>query len=425
VDQDENNGSITNREATLSAARHGGVLCIPESVDPMKIVMLCEFYDEKLQYQENLLAKYYAKHGHEVTVLASTFNSVHDYIAHRYNRRDPAREYRDGQVKVIKLPFSLNLLNRLRKFGDVGELLTGEKPDLIFAHDIHLNIAEAAAYKQSHPGCRIIMDYHADYTNSAKNWLSLTILHKLIRKRFLHKHLKYIDKIYPVVPMGAVFLNEVYEIARDEMELLPLGADTDLARSTLAEGAREAVRRSLEIPSDALVVFTGGKLAPLKKTHIVLDAFLEVADPNLHLLVVGDGDRSYMGQLLRRSDGHPRVHFVGWLDSEDVYRHMGACDFAVFPGSQSVLWQQALSMGLPLIVADGTHRGAQDPSYLNLYDNMVIVAQEKVTSDVIAGEIRQFASDRVALQRRRASALQASDELLNYDKLVAKTLRFD
>jgi 1,2-diacylglycerol 3-alpha-glucosyltransferase len=42
----------------------------------MKVVMLCEFYNEALDFQENLLVKYYGKHGHEVTVLTSTFESA-------------------------------------------------------------------------------------------------------------------------------------------------------------------------------------------------------------------------------------------------------------------------------------------------------------------------------------------------------------
>ena len=45
----------------------------------MKIVMLCDFYFESLEYQENLLVRYYRKHGHEVVVIASTFDSVFDY----------------------------------------------------------------------------------------------------------------------------------------------------------------------------------------------------------------------------------------------------------------------------------------------------------------------------------------------------------
>lgn len=42
----------------------------------MKILMICEFYDDVLEYQENLLAKYYALNGHEVTIITSTIRSI-------------------------------------------------------------------------------------------------------------------------------------------------------------------------------------------------------------------------------------------------------------------------------------------------------------------------------------------------------------
>jgi len=391
----------------------------------MKIVMLCDLYDEKLQYQENLLGKYYVKHGHEVTIIAATFNDAFDYYADRYDRNAPAREYRDGQVKVIKLPYSLNLLNRLRRFNGVGDILIREQPDLIFIHDIHLNLSDAAKYKKRHPACRIIMDYHADYSNSAKNWLSLNVLHKVIRKGILYRYKKSIDRFYPVVPASVDFLNEVYGIPHEEMELLPLGADTDLAKSAMLEKVGAAVRRAYGIPSDAIVIFTGGKLTPAKKTDVLVAAFIEVADPSLHLLVLGDAgkeDAEYKHRLLNQCAGNPRVHFVGWVDGKDVYKFMGACDFAVFPASQSVLWPQALSMGLPLIVG---HVGVQDSSYMNLYGNMVILDQDDIRCDVIAKRIREFAGDRVLLQRLRASALKASDDLLNYDTIVSKTLSLE
>ena len=54
---------------------------------------------------------------------------------------------------------------------------------------------------------------------------------------------------------------------------------------------------------------------------------------------------------------------VGWLNQDDLNRHLAMADLAVFPASQSILWQQAIAMGLPLIVGDAGH---QDISYLNL-----------------------------------------------------------
>lgn len=66
------------------------------------------------------------------------------------------------------------------------------------------------------------MDYHADFSNSGKNWVSINILHKIIRKKYLYRYKKYIDKIYPVVPAGEEFLHKIYGISYDEMELLLL-----------------------------------------------------------------------------------------------------------------------------------------------------------------------------------------------------------
>ena len=55
--------------------------------------------------------------------------------------------------------------------------------------------------------------------------------------------------------------------------------------------------------------------------------------------------------------------------------HLDMADLAVFPASQSILWQQAIAMGLPLIVGNTGH---QDISYLNLYDNIIILEKTDI-----------------------------------------------
>jgi glycosyltransferase involved in cell wall biosynthesis len=391
----------------------------------MKIVMLCDLYDERSQYQENLLAKYYTKHGHGVTIVASTFDTPTDYYADAYDPASVRREYFDGRAKVIKLPYQLNILNKLRRFGGVRAILEQERPDLIFVHDIHLNLSDAAWYKRAHPECRVIMDYHADYSNSAKNWLSLNVLHKVIRRRYLYWNRRAIDKIYPVVPVSAVFLSEVYGIPKSEMELLPLGADIDAAKQAVANRPGESIRDELGISREAIVIFTGGRLAPLKQTHCLLDAFLQLSDPRIHVVVTGTaapGHDDYVARMVGQCGSNPRVHFVGWVEGKDIYSYMDACDFAVFPASQSVLWQQAIAMGLPIVVGQGTHLGDQDPTYLNLYDNVIILERGTIRGDVIAEKIREMASDRTLLANRRAGARRVATELLNYDTIVARTL---
>lgn len=388
----------------------------------MKIVMICEFYDEGLEFQENLLVKYYRKHGHSVTVITSTFDSVFDYYNDRHDKRKPERRYLDHGATIIKLPYRYNLLNRFRAYTDIGPLLQEAQPDLIYIHDIIPNLPEAVAYMRRNPGCRMILDYHADYSNSGKNWLSLKVLHGILRKRILDAARPYLSKIFPVVPASATFLNEVYGIPMEEMEILPLGADMDLVRAIREEGGRESLRRRLGFGPEDVVIFTGGKLTPNRRTEILLDAVARLAHLSLKVVVVGDSGRDAVGYRQFLEDKASRqggVIFTGWLGKEGVYQHMNAADIAVFPASQSIMWQQAIASGLPLVVGDV---GSQDISYLNLADNIRILRGESISPEGLAAEIEAIA---VNPDLRRAMSLGATRvalQELDWDTLIERTL---
>ena len=112
----------------------------------MKIVMICDLFLENLNYQENLLAKYYVKAGHEVVIIASTFDSIFDYVNDNYSHKESTVSNFFG-IKIIKLPYSLNFLNKIRRFGGILNILKEEQPNLIFLHSIHFNLREAIHYK--------------------------------------------------------------------------------------------------------------------------------------------------------------------------------------------------------------------------------------------------------------------------------------
>jgi 1,2-diacylglycerol 3-alpha-glucosyltransferase len=97
-------------------------------------------------------------------------------------------------------------------------------------------------------------------------------------------------------------------------------------------------------------------------------------------------------------------------------------DLAVFPASQSILWQQAISMGLPLIVGDAGH---QDISYLNGHGNIIVLAREHIDSEHFTAAISSVVGDRALRRRMSAGALRVADEMLNWNTLIDKTLRFN
>ena len=78
--------------------------------------MLCELYIENLEYQENLLVKYYRKYGHEVTVITSTYDNVFDYYNDKHDNTRPARRYEDHGATIIKLPFKFNFFGKIKLF---------------------------------------------------------------------------------------------------------------------------------------------------------------------------------------------------------------------------------------------------------------------------------------------------------------------
>lgn len=391
----------------------------------MKILMLCEFFDETLEYQENLLVKYYRKYGHEVTVITSTLDSVFDYYSDKHDVKKPTREYRFNGARIIKLQYkSIWLWNRLRTFKDITPFLEEEKPDLIFVHCIMLNLPQVIRYIKKNPRCRMIMDYHADYSNSARNWMSLKILHGTIRRRFyLDPARKYLSKIFPVVPAGFVFLNEVYKVSFDEMELLPLGGDCDLARMT-AEGVnKSALRESLNIRDEDFVIFTGGKLEKRKKTELLLNAVRQLGNPRIHVVIVGKADSEEFHRSLIESSGEQEnFHFLGWLKNEEIYRYMAISDIAVFPASQSILWQQAICMHLPLVVGN---TGGQSIEYLNLHSNIITLSKDEICESAIGKVIIELFENDAKRASMADGAEKSAKELLDWNQLIHKTLRFN
>jgi glycosyltransferase involved in cell wall biosynthesis len=93
---------------------------------------------------------------------------------------------------------------------------------------------------------------------------------------------------------------------------------------------------------------------------------------------------------------------------------------AVFPASQSILWQQAIGMGLPLVVGNTGH---QDVSYLNGHDNIVILPNEQITAARIRDALYSLLGDERLRARMSAGARAVADEMLTWDRLIHKTLQ--
>lgn len=387
----------------------------------MKILMLCDAYFINFQYQENLIAKSYIKLGHEVVVITTTNENIIDFVNDIHDNSFPEKIEYDNDIKIYREPYSINILNKIRKFKNVKQILEKEKPDFLFSHDIQFNIGDLVDYKKRNNNTRIIMDYHADFTNSGKNWLSINILHKIIRKNYLYNYKKYIEKIYPVVPASEDFLHKIYGIPHSEMELLPLGCEYDECERFRNETDVEALRKEFNILPEDIVVITGGKFHKLKRTHVAINTIKKINLKNVHLIVFGKADKGYedyLNSMMNDAKGF-NIHFTGWADSKRIYELMAISDIALFPASQSVLWQQSIGMHLPLIVGDF---GGQDMSYLNQNNNLIKIEVQDINEDFIAKIILDLTQHPEKIILMKKGAERTAKEYLDYMIIAKKTI---
>jgi glycosyltransferase involved in cell wall biosynthesis len=157
---------------------------------------------------------------------------------------------------------------------------------------------------------------------------------------------------------------------------------------------------------------------------VLFDAVQRLRAHPIRIMVIGDSDAQgteYKDYLHGLASGRNDIVFTGWLGKEDVYRHMAISDLAVFPAGQSILWQQAIASGLPLIVGDV---GSQDISYLNLADNIVVLPREEIRPECFATAIAQVLETPGRLAAMSEGAIRVADEHLDWDRLVWRTLRF-
>ena len=319
----------------------------------MKIVHLCisAFYIDNCSYQENLLPKYHAKMGYDVTIIASlaTYDKDGNLIfldkPSEYTNSDGIKVYRLGYKKPF-VKFSKLLL----RYQGLYKLLESEAPDIIFSHNIvALDMLKVVRYVKRHPGVKLFGDNHLDYINN-KPSDKFKLIQKAIHSTWVYctKQVeKHIIRCYGVTPMRCRYICDRYHLNPDKVAFLPMGID-DEAIPQHRDMVRRQIRTELHIKADDFVIFTGGKIDRLKNTHILVEAFSKISRPDVHLIICGL-IKPEMSMLLQQIDQIPQIHYLGWCNAERIMNCMVASDLACFPGTHSTLWEQSVGIGLPAI----------------------------------------------------------------------------
>ena len=314
-----------------------------------KVVHLClaNFYTDGYSYQENMLPKFHQKLGYETAIIASldTFNKAGQFV--QYSGDLVYRNEYDIPVRRLPYRSPEKLYRILRRYQGVSEALEQAKPDMLFIHGCQFSDIDIVAdYLKSHPDVKVYVDNHADFNNSATNYLSKNILHRRIWKRCAHVIEPYTSKFYGVVPARVDFLKEMYGLPAHKCDLLVMGADDDTVEKALCPEVRAERRRAYGVSDDDIVIVTGGKIDHNKPQVLTLMRVVNsLSDSRVKLIVFGSVAQDLKAEF--DSSLTDKVIHIGWRRSEDIYEDFAAADLVAFPGLHSVLWEQSVGMGVP------------------------------------------------------------------------------
>lgn len=383
----------------------------------MKILHLClaNFYIDNYSYQENMLPKFHKKMGLGVEIIASLVSF--DENGKPCLLKNGGNYINEHDILVTRLKYqNTKWSKRFRQYKGTYEAISKSKPDIIFIHGCQFtDIRQVVKYVQKNQNVKIYVDNHADFSNSAKNFLSKYILHRIIWRYCAHLIEPYTTKFYGVLPARVDFLRSEYRLPEEKIELLVMGADDEKVEEAKNPKVIEEIRRKYNIKQDDFLIITGGKIDNAKKqTLLLMEAVKKIKREEVKLIVFGSVVDELKEEISELSDGS-KIQYIGWINSEDSYKYFAASDLVVFPGRHSVFWEQVVGLGIPMIVKrwEGT-------THVDLGGNCKFLYKD--SADEIYGLLINLIEDRDELNKMRDIAESEGMKFFSYKDISKRAI---
>lgn len=308
-------------------------------------IMISNFYIEGAGYQENLLTRAHRRMGMEVTIITSRY--CFDSQNKAYSRNAGTYVNSDG-VKVVILDDNKRypIVSPLQaKCRGVNDALKEEKPDIIFMHNIEYMDSFIVAKYAASKNIPLFCDNHCDFYNTQSKGVLQCLLRLFLRIPLARYISSKSVMMWGTTPWRVQYLSQYYRIPKSKTSFLVMGADETLIHWENKDDIRRKVRTKYGIDEADFLVISGGKINKEKNIHLLAKAIQELEHKNLKLMIFGEPDSYVLKEL--GSIHSDNIILLGWVDSNDVYDLFLASDLGCFPGTHSVLWEQAVACGLP------------------------------------------------------------------------------
>lgn len=382
----------------------------------MRIAHVVDYYMPLFGYQESLLPKWHARHGHEVHVITSDrYADVPNYdeawAPLLGSRLVGAGKVQTDGVTVHRLESRWEHRNRLWLKG-LDKTLECIAPDVVFGHGTTNYTSFALARHARRSSAPLLLDCHMMFTVQDKSRLGRLFYALLARAttRFLTPQ---VERFYGVADECCDFLTQAQKVPESKVDLLPLGLDTDIFQPAPEEGV--ALRRLLGLAEEDILLMQTGKLTQDKGPHLLAEAAAPLMrdDPRVHVVFVGGGGLRYLDQVRRAFEVlgvSDRVHFVPLVPAHKLAAYFSAADICVFPAASSLSAIEAAGCGAAVVMTDlpaGRWRQAQGVG--------TVFAEGDVHS--LREQIGRLLAAEVEMSRLRKTALESAREKFSYERV--------
>lgn len=312
-------------------------------------------FTPSMLYKENYIIKAAQDHGDEIFVFANQYT----YVKGKTELVVAEEKVEGYKLKRFKYRSYGNktLTSRVRRIDGLENEIIRLTPDLIFFNCGQVyNIKNLKLIKQALPDVKIVLDFSTKYLNSARNWLSRNIQHRLIYRSWLQQALPYVDKIFYISQESKVFAQEMYKFPDEIMEHNNLPGETIPVETKMAY--KHEIFAKLGITKDTIMFMYSGKIYPEKNVENLVRAFVRTKVPNFRLIIIGvyndDASRLTLEPLIASDK---RIKFMNFVNGSELTKYVCAADLYIQPGSISQTCQTAVCCGTPLCFNDiPTHR---------------------------------------------------------------------
>ncbi|TWT89738.1 2-deoxystreptamine glucosyltransferase [Pseudobythopirellula maris] len=244
----------------------------------------------------------------------------------------------------------------------LAQLLVDERIDVVHSHNWGSMLETCLAVRWARKAGSGVRWAHAEHGLELDRF-RVTGWKRAVRRRLMRWCLRRCDAPVAIADCVAMWMHKLCGVPEKRIRLVPNGVE----RPPTAEG-REAVRRRLDIPENAFVFGSIGRLIELKGYETAIDALALLRSPSNRgddaagnavgaeawfLLVGGGEERAALESFAREQGQADRVRFVGaqsevgpYLAAMDAYvntSHTEAMNLSIL---------EAFSHGLPVAASE-------------------------------------------------------------------------